>query len=122
MASENNLVKMPINEPAKGKKRSQIEEYVIFNSGPGVQHIALLTKDIVATVSAMRARGVEFISVPETYYQTMRHRLKTEKRNWELKEEFDVLERLNILIDYDESGYLLQLFTKPLMDRPTVFM
>jgi 4-hydroxyphenylpyruvate dioxygenase len=122
MASENNLVKMPINEPAKGKKRSQIEEYVIFNSGPGVQHIALLTKDIIATVSAMRARGVEFISVPETYYQTMRHRLKTEKRNWELQEEFDVLESLNILIDYDESGYLLQLFTKPLMDRPTVFI
>lgn len=122
MASENNLVKMPINEPAKGKKRSQIEEYVIFNSGPGVQHIALLTKDIVATVTAMRARGVEFINVPDTYYTTMRHRLKTEKRNWELKEEFGVLERLNILIDYDERGYLLQLFTKPLMDRPTVFI
>lgn len=122
MASENNLVKMPINEPAKGKKRSQIEEYVIFNSGPGVQHIALLTKDIVATVTAMRARGVEFITVPDTYYTTMRHRLKTERRHWELKEEFDVLERLNILIDYDERGYLLQLFTKPLMDRPTVFI
>ncbi|KAB5582741.1 4-hydroxyphenylpyruvate dioxygenase [Coniochaeta sp. 2T2.1] len=122
MASENNLVKMPINEPAPGKKRSQIEEYVIFNSGPGVQHIALLTKDIVATVSAMRARGVEFINVPETYYATMRHRLRTEKREWELKEEFEVLERLNILIDYDERGYLLQLFTKPLMDRPTVFI
>jgi 4-hydroxyphenylpyruvate dioxygenase len=122
MASANNLVKMPINEPAPGKKRSQIEEYVIFNSGPGVQHIALLTKDIVATVSAMRARGVEFINVPETYYETMRHRLRTEKREWELKEEFETLERLNILIDYDERGYLLQLFTKPLMDRPTVFI
>jgi 4-hydroxyphenylpyruvate dioxygenase len=122
MASANNVVKMPINEPAAGKKRSQIEEYVLFNSGPGVQHIALLTGDIVSTVSAMRARGVEFISVPPTYYDTMRRRLKTERRGWELKEDFDVLERLNILIDYDEGGYLLQLFTKPLVDRPTVFV
>ncbi|KAH8899579.1 4-hydroxyphenylpyruvate dioxygenase [Thozetella sp. PMI_491] len=122
MASANNVVKMPINEPAPGKKKSQIEEYVVFNSGAGVQHIALLTPDIISTVSAMRARGVEFIAVPQTYYDTMRVRLKTEKRNWELKEEFEVLERLNILIDYDEGGYLLQLFTKPLMDRPTVFI
>ena len=122
MASPNNLVKMPINEPAPGKKKSQIEEYVLFNSGPGVQHIALLTPDIITTVSALRARGVEFIAVPKTYYDTMRMRLKTEKRNWELKEDLDVVERLNILIDYDEQGYLLQLFTKPLMDRPTVFI
>ncbi|KAK3314991.1 putative 4-hydroxyphenylpyruvate dioxygenase [Apodospora peruviana] len=122
MASANNLVKMPINEPAPGKKKSQIEEYVLFNSGPGVQHIALLTEDIITTVSAMRARGVEFISVPQTYYDTMRARLKTDRREWELKEEFEVLEALNILIDYDERGYLLQLFTKPLMDRPTVFI
>ncbi|KAL2129942.1 hypothetical protein VTI74DRAFT_7086 [Chaetomium olivicolor] len=122
MASPNNVVKMPINEPAPGKKKSQIEEYVIFNSGPGVQHIALLTPDIITTVSALRARGVQFIDVPKTYYETMRMRLKTEKRNWELKEDLDVIERLNILIDYDEQGYLLQLFTKPLMDRPTVFI
>lgn len=122
MASPNNLVKMPINEPAPGKKRSQIEEYVVFNSGPGVQHIALLTHDIIATVSAMRARGVEFISVPSTYYETMRRRLKTENRRWALKEDLDTIERLNILIDYDEGGYLLQLFTKPLVDRPTVFI
>ncbi|KAL2021129.1 hypothetical protein VTK56DRAFT_7435 [Thermocarpiscus australiensis] len=122
MASPNNVVKMPINEPAPGKKKSQIEEYVVFNAGPGVQHIALLTPDIVATVSGLRARGVEFIAVPKTYYDTMRTRLRTERRNWELKEEFDVIERLNILIDYDEQGYLLQLFTKPLMDRPTVFI
>ncbi|KAF5007552.1 hypothetical protein FDECE_6143 [Fusarium decemcellulare] len=122
MASPNNIVKMPINEPAPGKKKSQIEEYVIFNSGPGVQHIALLTPDIITAVSALRARGVEFIDVPSTYYTAMRHRLKTERRNWELKEEFETLERLNILIDYDEGGYLLQLFTKPLMDRPTVFI
>ncbi|KAK4458731.1 4-hydroxyphenylpyruvate dioxygenase [Cladorrhinum samala] len=122
MSSANNVVKMPINEPAPGKKKSQIEEYIIFNSGPGVQHIALLTDNILETVAAMRARGVEFINVPKSYYDTMRMRLKTEKRDWELKEEFETIERLNILIDYDERGYLLQLFTKPLMDRPTVFV
>ncbi|KAJ2955612.1 hypothetical protein NQ176_g11391 [Zarea fungicola] len=122
MASPNNLVKMPINEPAPGKKKSQIEEYVLFNSGAGVQHIALLTADIITSVTALRARGVEFIDVPESYYNAMRHRLKTEKRNWELKEDLDTIQRLNILIDYDEGGYLLQLFTKPLMDRPTVFI
>ncbi|KAF7543254.1 hypothetical protein G7046_g10034 [Stylonectria norvegica] len=122
MASPNNVVKMPINEPAPGKKKSQIEEYVTFNSGPGVQHIALLTKDIITSVTALRARGVEFINVPTTYYDTMRQRFKTDRRNWELKEDFATLERLNILIDYDEGGYLLQLFTKPVMDRPTVFI
>ncbi|KAI1418199.1 putative 4-hydroxyphenylpyruvate dioxygenase [Hypoxylon sp. FL1857] len=122
MSSANDVVKMPINEPAPGKKKSQIEEYVVFNSGAGVQHIALLTHDIVATVAAMRARGVEFISVPSTYYDTMKERLRTEKRSWELAEEFETLQKLNILIDYDEGGYLLQLFTKPLMDRPTVFI
>lgn len=122
MASANEVVKMPINEPAPGKKRSQIEEYVVFNSGAGVQHIALLTKDIVSAVTALRARGVQFIDVPATYYDTMRHRLKTERRSWELREDFDTLQRLSILIDYDEGGYLLQLFTKPLMDRPTVFI
>ncbi|KAK9779416.1 putative 4-hydroxyphenylpyruvate dioxygenase [Seiridium cardinale] len=122
MSSANNMVKMPINEPAPGKKKSQIEEYVVFNSGAGVQHIALLTDDIIHTVAAMRARGVEFINVPPTYYETIRERLRTEKRVWELKEDLDTIERLNILIDYDEQGYLLQLFTKPLMDRPTVFI
>ncbi|KAL5600988.1 hypothetical protein BROUX41_005819 [Berkeleyomyces rouxiae] len=122
MASEDNMVKMPINEPAKGKKKSQIEEFVMFNSGPGVQHIALKTPDILSAVTAMRARGVDFIGVPKTYYDTLRVRLKTEKRNWELKEDLDMIEKLNILIDYDEQGYLLQLFTKPLMDRPTVFI
>ncbi|KAH6656648.1 Glyoxalase/Bleomycin resistance protein/Dihydroxybiphenyl dioxygenase [Truncatella angustata] len=122
MSSANNVVKMPINEPAPGKRKSQIEEYVVFNSGAGVQHIALLTEDIIHTVAAMRARGVEFISVPESYYDTMRQRLRTEKRNWELKEDLGTIQRLNILIDYDEQGYLLQLFTKPLMDRPTVFI
>ncbi|KAI0181421.1 4-hydroxyphenylpyruvate dioxygenase [Hypoxylon sp. FL1284] len=116
------LVKMPINEPAAGRKKSQIEEYVIFNSGPGVQHVALLTSDIVGAVAALRARGVEFISVPGTYYDAMRARLRADRRAWDLREDFDTLERLNILIDYDEGGYLLQLFTKPLLDRPTVFV
>ena len=122
MASPNNVVKMPINEPAPGKKKSQIEEYVDFYSGAGVQHIALRTDNIIAAVSNLRARGVEFINVPPTYYSTMRQRLKSDKRGWELKEDFDVIEKLNILIDFDEGGYLLQLFTKPLMDRPTVFL
>jgi 4-hydroxyphenylpyruvate dioxygenase len=122
MASPNNVVKMPINEPAPGKKKSQIEEYVDFYSGAGVQHIALRTTDIISAVSNMRARGVEFINVPSTYYATMRQRLKTDKRSWKLQEDFDTIERLNILIDFDEGGYLLQLFTKPLMDRPTVFL
>ncbi|KAG5954345.1 hypothetical protein E4U57_004574 [Claviceps arundinis] len=122
MASPNNLVKMPINEPAAGKKKSQIEEYVLFNAGAGVQHIALRTHDIIDAVTTLRVRGVDFISVPPSYYRTMRQRLKTEKRSWSLREDMDTLERLNILIDYDEGGYLLQLFTKPLMDRPTVFI
>ncbi|KAI2471831.1 putative 4-hydroxyphenylpyruvate dioxygenase [Annulohypoxylon bovei var. microspora] len=122
MSSSDDAVKMPINEPAPGKKKSQIEEFVVFNSGAGVQHIALQTRDIIAAVAALRARGVEFIDVPATYYEAMKERLRTEKRAWVLEEEFDTLQRLNILIDYDEGGYLLQLFTKPLMDRPTVFV
>jgi 4-hydroxyphenylpyruvate dioxygenase len=122
MASPNSVVKMPINEPAKGKKKSQIEEYVDFYGGAGVQHIALRTTNIIAAVSNLRARGVEFINVPETYYTAMRLRLKTDKTNWKLNEDFDTIQRLNILIDFDEGGYLLQLFTKPLMDRPTVFI
>jgi 4-hydroxyphenylpyruvate dioxygenase len=122
MASPNEVVKMPINEPAPGKRKSQIEEYVDFYGGAGVQHIALRTKDIISDVANMRARGVEFISVPETYYATMRQRLKTDKKSWKLKEDFDTIQKLNILIDFDEGGYLLQLFTKPLMDRPTVFL
>ncbi|KAF2663673.1 4-hydroxyphenylpyruvate dioxygenase [Microthyrium microscopicum] len=120
MASENEVVKMPINEPAAGKKKSQIEEYVEFYNGPGVQHIALKTADIITTVTNMRARGVEFISVPETYYTSMRERLKNSAVK--LEEDFDIIQSLNILIDFDEGGYLLQLFTKPLMDRPTVFI
>jgi 4-hydroxyphenylpyruvate dioxygenase len=122
MASPDERIKMPINEPAKGLRKSQIEEYVDFYGGAGVQHIALRTDDIITAVSHLRARGVEFISVPDTYYKTMRLRLKTNSRRWELQEDFNTLQKLNILIDFDEGGYLLQLFTKPLMDRPTVFL
>ena len=120
MASPNEVVKMPINEPAVGKKRSQIEEYVDFYEGSGVQHIAIRTKNIIQAVTHLKARGVEFINVPRTYYDTMRLRLK--QTGMKLEEDFQTVEDLNILIDFDEGGYLLQLFTKPLMDRPTVFI
>lgn len=120
MASANKVIKMPINEPAVGRKRSQIEEFVDFHGGPGVQHVALLTKDIVGCVSSLRERGVEFIKVPDTYYEIMRELLKSS--NVELKEGFEAIRRLNILIDFDQGGYLLQIFTKPVLDRPTVFL
>ncbi|KAF2688580.1 4-hydroxyphenylpyruvate dioxygenase [Lentithecium fluviatile CBS 122367] len=120
MSSPNDVVKMPINEPAKGKKQSQIEEYVDFYGGPGVQHIALRTDDIVRDITNLKARGVEFIKVPETYYDAMKARLK--RAGMTLNEDFETLKKLDILIDFDEGGYLLQLFTKHLMDRPTVFI
>ncbi|KAK9312028.1 Glyoxalase/Bleomycin resistance protein/Dihydroxybiphenyl dioxygenase [Lipomyces starkeyi] len=120
MASPNDIIKMPINEPAIGKKKSQIEEFVEFYGGAGVQHIALRTQNIIETITNMKARGVEFISVPSTYYEQMRIRLSNSCIK--INEDFTMLEKLNILIDFDESGYLLQLFTKPLMDRPTAFI
>lgn len=110
MASPNDIVKMPINEPAKGKKQSQIEEYVDFYNGAGVQHIALLTDDIIRDITNLKARGVEFIKVPETYYTDMQARLK--QSGLVLKEDFETIRSLDILIDFDEGGYLLQLFTK----------
>ncbi|KAK9235415.1 Glyoxalase/Bleomycin resistance protein/Dihydroxybiphenyl dioxygenase [Lipomyces kononenkoae] len=120
MASPNECIKMPINEPAVGKKKSQIEEFIDFFGGPGVQHIALRTLNIIETITNLKARGVEFIAIPPTYYEQMRLRLS--RSSLKLKEDFAVLERLNILIDFDENGYLLQLFTKPLTDRPTAFI
>jgi 4-hydroxyphenylpyruvate dioxygenase len=120
MSSPNDVVKMPINEPAHGKKQSQIEEYVDFYGGAGVQHIALRTDNIIRDITNLKARGVEFIKVPETYYAAMRQRLKS--KGMRLEEDFDVLQSLDILIDFDEGGYLLQLFTKHMMDRPTVFL
>jgi 4-hydroxyphenylpyruvate dioxygenase len=110
MASPNELIKMPINEPAPGKRKSQIEEYVDFYSGAGVQHIALRTNDIITAVTSLKARGVVFIDVPATYYNDMTMKLK--KAGLILNENFESLKRLNILIDFDEGGYLLQLFTK----------
>jgi 4-hydroxyphenylpyruvate dioxygenase len=115
MSNGNGRIKFPINEPAEGKKKSQIEEYIDFYNGAGVQHIAVATNDIVATVSAMRDRGVEFLYVPETYYDDLLERVG------DIEEDIEVLKQHGILIDRDEEGYLLQLFTKPVVDRPTMF-
>lgn len=112
-------VKMPINEPANGKKKSQIQEYVDFYGGGGVQHIALNTSDIVEAITKLKQRGTEFLQVPDTYYEQLKQRLKAD--NFEIKEDLEVLRKLKILIDYDENGYLLQIFTKNMQDRPTLF-
>ena len=115
MSNGNGRIKFPINEPASGKKKSQIEEYIDYYKGPGVQHIAVATDNIVETVTAMRDRGVEFLYVPENYYDDLLERVG------KIDEEVDVLKKHGILIDRDEEGYLLQLFTKPVVDRPTMF-
>jgi len=110
-------IKLPINEPADGRRKSQIEEYLDFYRGPGVQHIALATGDIISTVRAMRDAGVEFLRVPDTYYEEIPARIPPGK----VKEAIESLRELGILVDQDEEGYLLQIFTKPVQDRPTVF-
>jgi 4-hydroxyphenylpyruvate dioxygenase len=115
VSNGNGYIKFPINEPAEGKKKSQIEEYLDFYNGPGVQHIAIATDDILQTVSELRKRGMEFLYVPDTYYEDVLDRVG--KIDEDLKE----LKKLNILIDRDEEGYLLQIFTKPVQDRPTLF-
>jgi 4-hydroxyphenylpyruvate dioxygenase len=115
VSNGNGYIKFPINEPAKGKKRSQIDEYLDFYKGPGVQHIAVATDDIIATVGQMRENGVDFLLVPETYYEDVPTRVG------KINENLDDIKRLNILVDRDEDGYLLQIFTKPIQDRPTVF-
>lgn len=115
MSNGNERIKFPINEPAQGKKKSQIEEYVEFYRGPGVQHIALLTGDILQTVGKLRDQGVDFLRVPTTYYQELQGRVG------KIDEPVDKLAELGILVDRDEDGYLLQIFTKPVEDRPTVF-
>lgn len=120
MADYSEKVKMPINEPAVGKKRSQIQEYVDYWGGAGVQHIALNTDDVVTAVKGLRERGVEFLTIPENYYTNLALRLKTSRT--QVTEDLQVLKKLHILVDYDENGYLLQIFTKPLEDRPTLFM
>jgi 4-hydroxyphenylpyruvate dioxygenase len=117
MQNGSGRVKFPINEPAQGKRgrKSQIDEFLEFNHGPGVQHLALLTGDIVGTVRALRANGVRFLRVPDTYYATLRERIGT------IKESLDDIQELGILVDRDDEGYLLQIFTKPVQDRPTLF-
>ncbi|MEP6619071.1 MAG: 4-hydroxyphenylpyruvate dioxygenase [bacterium] len=115
MANGNDRIKFPINEPASGKRKSQIDEYLDFYQGPGVQHMALATDDIIRTVTALRNRGVEFLSIPTTYYDELQSRIG------KIDEPVDELARLGILIDRDPDGYLLQIFTKPVEDRPTVF-
>jgi 4-hydroxyphenylpyruvate dioxygenase len=113
-------VKMPINEPAIGKKKSQIQEYVEYYGGSGVQHIAINTSDIIHAVKTLRARGVRFLSVPKSYYTSLRQKLAQAPIN--VTEDLDIIEDLKILIDFDDKGYLLQLFTKPVEDRPTLFI
>lgn len=123
MASPENEIKIPINEPAKGKRKSQIEEFVEYYDGPGVQHIALQTKDILQTVPNMRARGVEFVEIPASYYKNLRMRLRIRDNHASpIKESIDELEKNGILIDFDDQGYLLQLFTAPCSNRPTIFI
>jgi 4-hydroxyphenylpyruvate dioxygenase len=120
MSNGNGRIKFPINEPAKGKKKSQIEEYLDFYEGPGAQHIAVATNDIISTVTELRARGVEFLSAPpHEYYLDIPNRLGKHMKM--MKEDIAVLEKLSILVDADEEGYLLQIFTKPVEDRPTLF-
>lgn len=115
MAGGRGMIKFPINEPAEGKKKSQIEEFLDFYEGPGVQHIALLTGDIIKTVKELKGRGLEFLRVPTTYYEEL------ENRVGKIDEPVDQLEELGILVDRDDEGYLLQIFSKPVVDRPTFF-
>ena len=115
MSDDNRVVKFPINEPAEGKKKSQIQEYLEAYYGPGVQHVALLCGNVIETVSKLRENGVEFLTVPDSYYEELPSRVGT------IDEPMDELKKLGILVDRDEEGYLLQIFTKPVQDRPTVF-
>jgi 4-hydroxyphenylpyruvate dioxygenase len=115
MSNGNGFVKFPINEPAEGKKKSQVEEYLEFYNGEGVQHVAVATNDIVKTVTDLQKRGVEFLQIPASYYATVLDRVG------HIDEDLEPLERLGILVDRDDEGYLLQIFTKPVEDRPTLF-
>ena len=115
MASGNERIKLPINEPAPGKKKSQVDEYLEFYLGPGVQHVAMATGNIIETVTALRDRGVDFLKVPPSYYDALPARVGA------IDEEIDALGELGILVDRDEEGYLLQIFSKPVEDRPTLF-
>ncbi|KAI8894116.1 Glyoxalase/Bleomycin resistance protein/Dihydroxybiphenyl dioxygenase [Globomyces pollinis-pini] len=120
MTDYDEVVKMPINEPAVGKKKSQIQEYVDYHGGAGVQHIALRTENILEAVQSLRDRGVQFLSIPKTYYDNLKIRLQHSA--CKITEDMDIIEKLHILVDYDENGYLLQIFSKPVEDRPTLFI
>ncbi|KAI8984044.1 4-hydroxyphenylpyruvate dioxygenase [Mycotypha africana] len=124
MADPAEKIKVPINEPAVGKKKSQIQEFVDFYGGAGVQHIAINTPDIITSVTHMKQRGCDFLTIPSNYYDTLRKNLEVHNKiaKRPITEDLDVLQKLNILVDYDENGYLLQIFTKPLEDRPTLFV
>ncbi len=115
VANENEYIKMPINEPADGLKKSQIQEYIECNYGPGVQHLAFYTADIIKTVGELNRRGVEFLDIPASYYETLTDRVG------DIDEDIQTLAKLGILVDRDDQGYMLQLFTKPVQDRPTLF-
>jgi len=115
MSNGNGYVKFPINEPAEGKKKSQVEEYLDFYDGEGVQHVAIATNDIVKTVTELQKRGLAFLNIPSTYYETVLDRVG------HIDEDLEPLQRLGILVDRDDEGYLLQIFTKPVEDRPTLF-
>jgi 4-hydroxyphenylpyruvate dioxygenase len=117
VANGNHRVKFPLNEPALGKKKSQIDEYLEFYGGPGAQHVALATNDIIGTVDALRAEGIEFLATPDSYYEdpALRARIGT------VRAPIEELQKRGILVDRDEDGYLLQIFTQPIGDRPTVF-
>jgi 4-hydroxyphenylpyruvate dioxygenase len=115
MSSGNGKIKFPINEPAEGKKKSQVEEFLDFYEGEGIQHIALSTDNIVKTVTDLKSRGVEFLKVPSYYYDSVLNRVG------KIDEEISQLKKLNILVDRDDEGYLLQIFTRPIEPRPTMF-
>ena len=115
MANDNEIVKMPINEPAEGLKKSQIQEFIDYYETAGVQHLALSTKNIIQSVGIMKKSGVEFLPTPESYYKNLTERVG------EIDEDIETLKKLGILVDHDENGYMLQIFTKPLQDRPTLF-
>ena len=116
MGNGNGRIKFPINEPAEGRKKSQIEEYLDYFTGPGVQHIALITGDIIATVRELKGRGLEFLRVPDAYYASLPDRIGP------IKEKYDDIAELGILADRDDEGYLLQIFSRPIQDRPTMFL
>jgi 4-hydroxyphenylpyruvate dioxygenase len=116
MQNSNGRIKLPINEPAEGKKKSQIEEYLDYYLSPGVQHLALATGDILATVEELKRRGIEFLRVPDSYYDSLPGRVG------EIKEPIEAIRQLGLLVDRDDEGYLLQIFSRPIQDRPTTFV